>query len=227
MYKYMILIGIIISIIIFYYYKYKLRDNHENIGSLDNYIDKKQLIGNVGEYRVAFKLNKLITSDLGTVINNVMLQSKNFSTQIDHIVIGNNNKVIIIETKNYKGIITGNIKDKYWTQEINGHSYQFNNPVMQNNYHKNSIEQLFNWYNIKYYKIIHIVVFSDNSCTLNVSSDFVVKLKDLDEVLYKFLKPCKNNSKDIVDLINRKNMSGSLVAREKHDKYIRAKLQRA
>lgn len=98
---------------------------------------------------------------------------------------------------------------------------------MQNNYHKNSLEQLFNWYNIKYYKIIHIVVFSDNSCELNVSSDFVAKLKDLDKVLYKFLKPCKNNSNDIVDLINRKNMAGSVVATEKHNQFIRSKLQRA
>lgn len=226
MYKYVILIGIIISIIILYY-KYKPTKTNDSISSLDDYINKKLLIGNVGEYRVAFKLNKLITSEIGTVINNVMLQSKNFSTQIDHIVIGNNNKIIIIETKNYKGTISGNIKDRFWTQEINGHVYKFSNPVLQNNYHKNSIEQLFNWYNIKYYKIIHIVVFSDNSCELNINSDFVVKLKDLDEVLYKFLKPCKNNSKDIVDLINRKNMSGSLVAREKHNKYIRAKLQKA
>lgn len=207
------------------FYKNKQLQNDKNLNN--DFFYTKQLLGKIGEHKVASSLNNLISNNQGVLINNLILQSKNFSTQIDHLIIGKNKKIIIIETKNYKGVINGNVKDEYWEQCIGDKTYKFKNPISQNNYHKTAIEQMFRWYNISYNKIIHIVVFSNNDCDLNVESDFVVKISELENVINKFLKPCDGDISKIVDLFNRKNQSNNDFAIEKHNQFIKKKLQRA
>lgn len=193
----------------------------------EGFLDTKQYLGAIGEHKVFLTLKNVITKEHGEVINNLMLQSKNFSTQIDHLIIGNNQKIIIVETKNYKGEINGNVKDEYWTQTILDKTYEFKNPINQNSYHKSALEQLFHWYNISYNKIIHIVVFTNEDCRLNVKSDFVVKLDELEDVLNKFIKPSDGDISNISELLNRKNQSNNKTAVQKHDNFIKKKLIRA
>lgn len=51
------------------------------------------------------------------VINNIMLRVNGKTSQIDHIIVSNYG-IFVIETKNYKGWITGNEYDDYWRQTI-------------------------------------------------------------------------------------------------------------
>lgn len=86
--------------------------------------------GYFGEKSVAFFLSKLDDTKY-KVINNIMLQVGNKTTQIDHVVVSNYG-IFVIETKNYKGWITGNEFDEYWKQTIYKRKEKLHNPIKQN-----------------------------------------------------------------------------------------------
>ena len=69
-------------------------------------------MGEIGEMRVKKKLGKLNKGKY-MVLNNITVPYKEGVTQIDHIVISNFG-VIVIETKNYKGVIYGDKLDDFW-----------------------------------------------------------------------------------------------------------------
>jgi len=56
------------------------------------------------------------------------------TTQIDHIVVSPFG-VFVIETKNYKGWIFGDEKQRQWTQQIYRRKNRFQNPLHQNQLH--------------------------------------------------------------------------------------------
>jgi len=72
--------------------------------------------GFFGEKSVAFQLSRLDPSKY-KVINNIILQSGEKTTQIDHVVVSNYG-IFVIETKNYNGWILGDEYADYWTQVI-------------------------------------------------------------------------------------------------------------
>jgi hypothetical protein len=96
--------------------------------------------GAVGEQAVAAKLKELPEADYH-VINNVMLATDRGTTQIDHVVVARTG-IFVIETKNYKGWITGSGRADTWTQNIYGRKKAFKNPIHQNYGHIKAIEQL-------------------------------------------------------------------------------------
>ena len=70
--------------------------------------------GDLGEKRT----KKVLLSLKGyKVLDDILLESKNGTTQIDHICIGPKG-VFVIEDKNYSGWIFGDENSKYWTQTI-------------------------------------------------------------------------------------------------------------
>ena len=112
--------------------------------------------GKVGEKRVATILEKLPKDDY-KVINDLLLSSNGYSTQIDHIVVSVYG-IFVIETKFYKGWIYGGENSEYWTQNIYGNKYQLRNPIQQNQRHIRALRFLLKEYgNIPY---ISIVAFS-------------------------------------------------------------------
>ncbi len=75
-------------------------------------------------------------------LNNVTLPlAKGGTTQIDHIIVSVYG-IFVIETKNYKGWIFGNEKQKQWTQVIMGRKYKFQNPLRQNYLHIKTLADL-------------------------------------------------------------------------------------
>ncbi len=74
--------------------------------------------GKVGEKRVATILKRLPEDDY-KVINDLLLSSNGYSTQIDHIVVSVYG-IFVIETKFYQGWIYGGENSEYWTQNIYG-----------------------------------------------------------------------------------------------------------
>ena len=91
------------------------------------------------------------------VLNNLLLQSSQYSSQIDHVVVSIYG-VFVIETKYYKGWIYGGGKSEYWTQNIYGNKYQLRNPLLQNEGHIKAIDRLLGYK--KDVPIYNIVAFS-------------------------------------------------------------------
>ena len=86
--------------------------------------------GRRGENKVASILSQLPNSEY-SVINDITVQNKNGSAQIDHVIISVYG-IFVIETKNYSGWIMGGEKSDQWTKNMYGHKYCFYNPIRQN-----------------------------------------------------------------------------------------------
>jgi len=147
---------------------------------------KPKLFGHMGESIVRFKLSRLDQNEYKT-INNFMIAIDGKSSEIDHIVVSKYG-VFVIETKNYKGYITGHEKGKEWTQYINKYKSKFYNPVRQNYGHVMALKKVF----IKYPKIpfIPIVVFTgDAKLKIKADSSIVIESKDLIRTIESYNKP--------------------------------------
>ncbi|WP_028865217.1 nuclease-related domain-containing protein [Psychromonas aquimarina] len=94
--------------------------------------------GVFGEFLVNFLLKKFLPQEQYTLIKNVTLPTENGTTQIDHIVVSQFG-VFVIETKNMKGWIFGNAKQKQWTQKIFKYTGKFQNPLHQNYKHTQTL----------------------------------------------------------------------------------------
>ena len=96
--------------------------------------------GKRGEKQVAVLLG-LLSKKKYKVINDLLLQSGAYSTQIDHVVVSVYG-VFVIETKYMQGWIYGGENSEFWTQNIYGHKYQLRNPLWQNQGHVRAILRL-------------------------------------------------------------------------------------
>ena len=94
--------------------------------------------GKRGEKAVKKSLDNL-PEDQYQILNNILLDSDNGTSQIDHIVISVYG-IFVIETKNYTGVIYGSEHSSKWTQYINGNKYSFQNPIHQNYGHIKTVE---------------------------------------------------------------------------------------
>ena len=112
--------------------------------------------GKRGEKQVAVLLSMLPKKKY-RVINDLLIQSGGYSTQIDHVVVSVYG-VFVIETKYYRGWIFGGENSEFWTQNIYGHKYKLRNPLWQNQGHVRAVSRVLGDFgNIP---ILNIVAFS-------------------------------------------------------------------
>ena len=131
--------------------------------------------GEYGEYAVATVLEKL--PEEYRIFNDVYLEIKGRSSQIDHVVISRYG-VFVIETKNYSGDVYGSENAEHWTQYLNGEGYKFRNPILQNRSHELAIK---NTLHIAPTSIIPIVVFLDGAnlhCNTTSAVLYTVELRE-------------------------------------------------
>ena len=96
--------------------------------------------GFIGEKAISLLINGL-PEDKYRVLNNIMLRSSHGLTQVDHIIVSVYG-IFVIETKNYKGWITGGEHSDNWTKNMFGHKYKFRNPLKQNYAHIKALMEL-------------------------------------------------------------------------------------
>jgi len=96
--------------------------------------------GKRGEVQVAALL-ALLPKKSYKVINDLLIQSEGYSTQIDHVVVSVYG-IFVIETKYYQGCIYGGDNSEYWTQNIYGNKYKLRNPLWQNQSHVKTIARI-------------------------------------------------------------------------------------
>lgn len=97
--------------------------------------------GKIGEGSVNLLLNRL-DKEKYLVLNDVYIpKGEGKIAQIDHVVVSPYG-IFVIETKNYKGWITGGETSQYWTQTIYQRKEQLYNPIKQNNGHIKALKAL-------------------------------------------------------------------------------------
>lgn len=181
---------------------------------------EEKIKGCIGEKIVATRLCTLPKQKY-KVLNDILLETENGTTQIDHVVISVYG-IFVIETKNYKGWITGSEYGDFWTQNMYGNKYRFRNPLKQNYAHVKALEQKLE---IPEDKFIPIVVFSSRS-TIKVNTKSPViymgqirrKIKRYNDEMF-----FENELDVLVDKLLSFNIT-SKEARKEHVKQIKTKL---
>lgn len=142
----------------------------------DNYFNQPRVKGFIGEKEVRIHLRNepFLLYDFNIIGDK--------HTQIDHILI-NTKGIIVIETKNYGGIIKGNEHNDIWLQIINRKTRKFLSPIKQNDYHIKRLRETFDLVHIP----IHSVICFSDRAVLSVSSiTQVIHIKHLNEVIDQF-----------------------------------------
>jgi Nuclease-related domain/Topoisomerase DNA binding C4 zinc finger len=95
--------------------------------------------GMAGEKQVARILNTLDPNEYILMNDLYLPKDDGKTTQIDHILIGPQG-IFVIETKNYKGWITGSEHKQTWTQTNYKRKDNFYNPIWQNAGHIKALQ---------------------------------------------------------------------------------------
>lgn len=136
--------------------------------------------GWIGEKRVSNILSSLDPQDY-TLLNDLYLPKENGqTTQIDHILISPKG-MFVIETKNYKGWITGSEHSQYWTQTNFQRKDKLYNPIWQNSGHIKALQSILG--DVASEIPIHSVIVFGKESTLKFKEPFknayVIKSSDL------------------------------------------------
>jgi hypothetical protein len=89
------------------------------------------VIGYVGELKLRFVTNLLLDGKVYHPFHNIVLPTPDGTTQVDHILISRHG-IFVIETKNMKGWIFGDQRQRQWTQVRFRRRHKFMNPLHQN-----------------------------------------------------------------------------------------------
>lgn len=161
---------------------------------------KAKIKGIIGEKTVSSILNLLDKSDY-KIINNILLKSGEFTTQIDHVVISSFG-IFVIETKNYKGWIVGYENSEYWTQVIYKYKKKFYNPIRQNSGHIRALKTCLKEYPDLEYK--SIIVFSTKA---EIKIDTNVEVINL----FSLIRTIKNYSTVNLSETDRENIFQKII----------------
>lgn len=176
--------------------------------------------GVLGELLVNFLLNKFLDKRQYTLIKNVTLPTEDGTTQIDHIVVSQFG-VFVIETKNMKGWIFGNAKQKMWTQKIFKYSGKFQNPLHQNYKHTQTLAACLNIPNDFIYSLI---VFIGNSTFKTKMPDNVTFARGCVEYIKSKNEPhfTAEQVTKLVSAIETERLSRSLKNNLQHINHVKA-----
>lgn len=144
-----------------------------------------------GELGVSRKIESLIKRNSGySLFNNVILETLDGSTQIDHVLVSPYG-VFVIETKNLSGWIFGDPYQKRWTQSLRrGRKYQFQNPIHQNYKHVKAVQKFLD---IDPHSVFSVVVFTGNSTFMTAMPDNVMRLGELIPYIKSYKDPIINS----------------------------------
>ena len=171
-------------------------------------IFKPRIKGFFGEKAVALLLATLDKKKY-RIINNLIIKAEGESTQIDHVAISNYG-IFVIETKNYKGWITGNESGNYWKQKLYKENYNFPNPIKQNKYHMKLLKSTLKLFSeVPYHPIVSFASEADIRVETNedvVYEEFLLRTirnyktevisDDLKDDMFNYLKTIKMMNKN-------------------------------
>ncbi len=92
--------------------------------------EMRRIKGWLSEKMTAFNMWLSLDAKVYRRFHDVIIPSKNGTTQIDHLLVSPYG-LFIVETKNRKGWIFGSEGQQKWTQSLYGENYPFQNPIRQ------------------------------------------------------------------------------------------------
>ena len=111
------------------------------------------------------------------ILNNVYLESRRGSTQLDHILICKWG-VYVIETKSHNGRIQ--IEPKEWVQFYKDKIVRFHSPILQNESHVRALEQVLKKHRaLQRIKVRGLVVFTSKKVHFSKRQEGVLRLDEL------------------------------------------------
>lgn len=172
--------------------------------------------GYFGEKSVSFFLSTLDESKY-KVINNIMLRIGDKTTQLDHVVVSNYG-IFVIETKNYKGWITGNEYDDYWKQTIYNRKEKLRNPIKQNYGHIQALKEHLSEYSNA--NFISIIAFTTKADLKVDTKTPVIYTINLPKIIRSFdVESISNSTRD---LIYTKLISLNIDSKENRKEHVKA-----
>lgn len=122
--------------------------------------DKGKILENKIDNAIFFRLN---TGKNARTFRNLYIPTANGKTTEIDLVMINEKRIMVIESKNYSGWIYGSADEQYWTQSLNKNTKnKFFNPIKQNEAHINALAKLLD---MPLYNFSSYIIFSDD-CTL-------------------------------------------------------------
>ena len=183
--------------------------------------------GSYGEYLLRFALKPKNLKGTFIVLHNLYLPCNDSITEVD-LVLLHEKGVFVFESKNYRGIISGETNHTYWTQTLGKRKrVSFYNPLLQNHTHIRAVAKALH---IRQRDCISCIVFShrsklkdvpksDDNCLILRRDHLLKRLRKLlrrREVLYsaeeleQMAKALKRTSKN------------SYFNRQKHIQYVQS-----
>ncbi len=135
------------------------------------------------------------------------------SSQLDHIIISPYG-LFVIETKNHKGMIFGDVNGKVWTETFLSAHHTFYNPVHQNEQH---LRFLSSSTGISRENMVGFIVFTNPQADLtNVSCPFCVTVTQLAQAITSFNRPIWNEKQkdDVIERIESIDSSSYSLSKE-------------
>lgn len=160
------------------------------------YITKKKeyevLNSGVKGEQQTFEILKKLPKDF-TVITNPVLHNRGSVNELDFVVIGTNG-VFVVETKNYRGIITGNTSAQNWKQIKHGknktYEKEVKNPAKQSYRQGRRMHEMFIDFGISA-DVFPILYFVDNRSELRITDDAEINVAII------------NSENDLLDYITK------------------------
>jgi restriction system protein len=176
--------------------------------------------GLVGEAMVNIAIWLFLNKQEYHPIKNVTLPTEEGTTQIDHIIVSKYG-VFVVETKNMKGWIFGDRKQKTWTQKIYKHTSTFQNPLHQNYKHTKTLESLLDLNSNQ----IHSVIVFVGDCTFKTempdnvtyAGGFIRFVKSKRDVVFSAIEVEK-----IIVGIESNRLTASLKTHHNHVKHVKS-----
>lgn len=178
------------------------------------------------KYKVVNK-NKAMTALMSG--QRVFYEAVKKSSQLDHVIVSPYG-IFVIETKNHKGWVFGDIHSKVWTQVLNGENgsraygghahYTFYNPVAQNEQHMVYLSQ---YLRMPRQYMVGMIVFTNPEAYLgNVNCNCCFTLDMLANAIFSYrnqLWSIQQRDK-IIKMIEKLNSSSYSLSRE-HVTYVK------
>lgn len=166
------------------------------------------------------KVNKILKALKYTYFHDTLLKQGSVSSQFDHIVIFPDKTVVVIETKNKDGFITGTATDERWLQVIGKNNYQFYNPILQNQGHIKMLYKKMDKHKLYGYKILSLVVFTSDKSTLKNTPSGVIHINELERTLRSlYRKKLFNRSRKFNKMLLLEDYSRNKREVQKHKEF--------
>ena len=166
----------------------------------------------------------MLKGDSYHLIKNVTLPNNHGTTQIDHIIISIFG-IFVIETKNYSGKIYGEEHQSTWRKVIHHRTYEFQNPLFQNETHTRVISKLIN---IDRVAMNSLVVFVGSCKLMSNLPNNVVKWFNLIRYIKSKKVPLFTESQveNMLHTIEKNRIPPSVLTNWRHIQFVKKRIAR-